>query len=184
MQLFHTAPVLPDTKIPAAAQNKTSIVNADLESQSVLTVDYWHLNANTAPLTAVVPNIPKLTATIKEAMYLVFDRVVTDLEETDIITHSHSPLNSSVWPGIKMDRQSWFSVCCKQLHANTVPLTAAVLNFAELVAQIQKMSQSWMAAPDARDMFLWKGRIFYIQGFHYWNTTKCNSCLPGSAIHL
>lgn len=67
VQLFHTAPVLPDTKIPAAAQNEASIVNADLERQSVLTVDYWHLNANTAPLPAVVLNIPNLTATIQEA---------------------------------------------------------------------------------------------------------------------
>lgn len=31
-----------------------------------LTIDYWHLNANTGPLTAAVPNIAELIATIQE----------------------------------------------------------------------------------------------------------------------
>ncbi|KAK4828000.1 hypothetical protein QYF61_022777, partial [Mycteria americana] len=83
---------VPQYPISAAAQNGISEVIADLEKRQIisrthspynspgwpvrkpdgrwrLTVDYRRLNANTAPLTAAVPNIANLTATLQAAAH-------------------------------------------------------------------------------------------------------------------
>ncbi|KAK4819569.1 hypothetical protein QYF61_007080, partial [Mycteria americana] len=83
---------IPQYPISAAARNGISEVIADLEKRQIssrthsphnspvwpvrkpdgrwrLTVDYRRLNANTAPLTAAVPNIANLTATLQAAAH-------------------------------------------------------------------------------------------------------------------
>lgn len=81
-------------------------------------------------------------------------------------------------PEKELDRQLWFGVCCRRACKY-----CAVVNFAEPVTQIQKVSQSWMAALDVRDKLLMERAYFYIQVFHFWNVTKQNLCLPGGECH-
>ena len=64
--------------------------------------------------------------------------MVVDLEKRDIITRTHSPYNSSVWPGKKTNGQWQLTVDYRQLNANTASLTAAVPNIAELVLRYRE----------------------------------------------
>lgn len=77
--------------------------------------------------------------------------MVTDLEKRGIITDSHSPSDSPVW--LVRDRRLWFTVHYRQLNTDTMPLTAAVLTFAELITQIQRTSYLWMATVDVKNGF-------------------------------
>ena len=53
---------------------------------------------------------------------------VINLEKREIISHTHSPYNSSVWPVCKPDGQWWITIDYQRLNNNTPPLTAAVPN--------------------------------------------------------
>lgn len=75
-------------------------------------------------------------------------------------------------PEKELDRQLWFGVCCRRACKY-----CAVVNFAEPVTQIQKVSQSWMAALDVRDKFLMERAYFYIQVFSLLECDKAESVL-------
>ncbi|KAK4806382.1 hypothetical protein QYF61_016232 [Mycteria americana] len=70
-----------------------------------------------------------------------------------IISRTHSPYNSPVWPVRKPDGRWCLTVDYRRLNANTAPLTAAVPNIANLTATLQAAAQPWMAALDVKDMF-------------------------------
>lgn len=69
-------------------------------------------------------------------------RVMLDLQKKDIIVSTCSPCNSSVWPVKKPNRKWWLTMDYGKLNANTVPLTAAVPNIAELIDLIQETHPS------------------------------------------
>ncbi|GAB0206094.1 pol-like protein ENS-3 [Grus japonensis] len=105
-----------------------------------------------------VPLPPSKITNVKQyplpaAAHSDIDGVVTDLEKRGIITRTHSPYNSPVWP-VKNPNGQWrLTIDYRRLNANTAPLTAAVPNIAELVTQIQGASHPWMATLDVKDMF-------------------------------
>jgi len=98
-------------------------------------------DSGTMRLSLLQTSIPSSPAKIiNDRQYLLsaaalmgIDGVVTELEKRDIIKRTHSPYNSPVWPVKKPTRQWHFTVEYRQLNANTIPLTAAVPNMAEIV---------------------------------------------------
>ena len=71
--------------------------------------------------------------------------VTADLEKRQIISRTHSPPNSPVWPVRKPDGSLCLTMDCWCLNANTGPLTAAVPNIANLTATLQAAAHPWMA---------------------------------------
>ncbi|GAB0208371.1 pol-like protein ENS-3 [Grus japonensis] len=105
-----------------------------------------------------IPLPPSRITNVKQyplpaAAHSGIDGVVTDLEKRGIITRTHSPYNSPVWPVKKLNGQWRLTIDYRRLNANTAPLTAAVPNIAELVTQIQGASHPCMATLDVKDMF-------------------------------
>ncbi|GAB0208996.1 pol-like protein ENS-3 [Grus japonensis] len=105
-----------------------------------------------------IPLPPSRITNVKQyplpaAAHSGIDGVVTDLEKRGIITRTHSPYNSPIWPVKKPNGQWRLTIDYRRSNANTAPLTAAVPNIAELVTQIEGASHPWMATLDVKDMF-------------------------------
>ncbi|GAB0209671.1 pol-like protein ENS-3 [Grus japonensis] len=105
-----------------------------------------------------IPLPPSRITNVKQyplpaAAHSGIDGVVTDLEKRGVITRTHSPYNSPIWPVKKPNGQWRLTIDYRRSNANTAPLTAAVPNIAELVTQIEGASHPWMATLDVKDMF-------------------------------
>ncbi|KAK4807063.1 hypothetical protein QYF61_018404 [Mycteria americana] len=98
-----------------------------------------------------ITNVPQypLSAAARNGI----SEVIADLEKRQIISRTHSPYNSPVWPVRKPDGRWRLTVDYRRLNANTAPLTAAVPNIANLTATLQIAAHPWMAALDVKDMF-------------------------------
>ncbi|KAK4811160.1 hypothetical protein QYF61_019791 [Mycteria americana] len=98
-----------------------------------------------------ITNVPQypLSAAARNGI----SEVIADLEKRQIISRTHSPYNSPVWPVRKPDGRWRLTVDYRRLNANTAPLTAAVPNIANLTATLQAAAHPWMAALDVKDMF-------------------------------
>ncbi|XP_063996998.1 uncharacterized protein LOC135173782 [Pogoniulus pusillus] len=79
--------------------------------------------------------------------------VIADLEKRKIVTRTHSPYNSPVWPVRKPDGRWRLTINFRKLNSNTLPLTAAVPSLSSTVTAIQAASHTWMATLDMKDMF-------------------------------
>ena len=79
--------------------------------------------------------------------------VINDLEKRGIISRTHSPYNSPVWPVCKPDGQWRLKIDYRRLNSNTPPLTGAIPNMSSVVAAIQAAAHLWMAALDVKDTF-------------------------------
>ncbi|KAK4806990.1 hypothetical protein QYF61_000319 [Mycteria americana] len=110
-----------------------------------------------------ITNVPQYP--ISAAARNGISEVIADLEKRQIISKTHSPYNSPVWPVRKPDGRWRLTVDYRRLNANTAPLTAAVPNIANLTATLQAAAHPWMAALDVKDMeedkekfaFTWEG---------------------------
>ncbi|KAK4811127.1 hypothetical protein QYF61_019758 [Mycteria americana] len=98
-----------------------------------------------------ITNVPQypLSAAARNGI----SEVIADLEKRQIISRTHSPYNSPVWPVRKPDGRWRLTVDYRRLNANTAPLTAAVPNIANLTATLQIAAPPWMTALDVKDMF-------------------------------
>uniref|UniRef100_A0A8C3K9U4 ribonuclease H n=1 Tax=Calidris pygmaea TaxID=425635 RepID=A0A8C3K9U4_9CHAR len=98
-----------------------------------------------------ITNVPQypISAAAREGI----SEVIADLEKRQIISRTHSPYNSPVWPVRKPDGRWRLTVDYRRLNANTARLTAAVPNIATLTATLQAAAHPWMAALDVKDMF-------------------------------
>ena len=98
-----------------------------------------------------ITNVPQypISATARTGI----SEVIADLEKRQIISRTHSPYNSPVWPVRKPDGRWRLTVDYRRLNASTAPLTAAVPNIAALTATLQAAAHPWMAVLDVKDMF-------------------------------
>lgn len=67
-----------------------------------------------------------------------------------IISRTHSPYDSAVWPVGKADRRWYLTIDYWYLHANTTRLTAAVPNIANLTATFQAAALPLMVVLDIK----------------------------------
>ena len=79
--------------------------------------------------------------------------VMQEIQEQGVVINTHSPFNSPVCPVKKPKEKRKLTVDFRRLNADTDPLTATVLNMAELVITIQEKAHPIMATIDAKDMF-------------------------------
>ncbi|KAK4810584.1 hypothetical protein QYF61_007321 [Mycteria americana] len=98
-----------------------------------------------------ITNVPQYP--ISAAARNGISEVIADLEKRQIISRTHSPYNSPVWPVRKPDGRWRLTVDYRRLNANAAPLTAAVPSIANLTATLQAAAHPWVAALDAKDMF-------------------------------
>ncbi|KAK4810669.1 hypothetical protein QYF61_007469, partial [Mycteria americana] len=97
-----------------------------------------------------ITNVPQYP--ISAAARNGISEVIADLEKRQIISRTHSPYNSPVWPVRKPDGRWRLTVNYRRLNANTAPLTAAVPNIANLTATLQAAAHPWMAALDVKEL--------------------------------
>ena len=79
--------------------------------------------------------------------------MINDLKKREIISCTHSPYNSPVWPVRKLDGRWHLTIDYGKLNSNTAPLTAAVPSINSIAMAIQAAAHPWMAALDVKDMF-------------------------------
>ena len=77
-----------------------------------------------------------------------------DLKHQDILTFTHSPYNSPVWPVGKSNGKWRLTVDDRRVNADTGPWTAAVPNGAERISLVQEQAHAVMATADAKEMFV------------------------------
>ncbi|KAK4808438.1 hypothetical protein QYF61_004891 [Mycteria americana] len=86
---------------------------------------------------------------------LEFDisEVISDLKKRQIVSRTHSPYNSPVWPVRKPDGQWRLTIDYRRLTGDTPPLTAAIPSITSIVTAIQAAAHPWIATLDLKDMF-------------------------------
>ena len=78
--------------------------------------------------------------------------LLDDLERRQIISRTHSPYNSLVWPVRKPDEWWRLTVDYWKLSNNTLALTAAVPSITSIVTTIEAAAHPWVATLDIKDM--------------------------------
>lgn len=76
-----------------------------------------------------------------------------------IISRTHSPYNSAVWPVGKADRRWYLTIDYWYLRANTARLTAAVTNIANLTATFQAAALPLMVVLDIKKKYVLYGSL-------------------------
>ncbi|RMC19752.1 hypothetical protein DUI87_03316 [Hirundo rustica rustica] len=75
-------------------------------------------------------------------------KMIHELETQGVLSKTHSPFNSSIWPVCKFDGEWRLTVDYRALNEVTPPLNAAVLDMLELQYKLESKAAKWYATTD------------------------------------
>ncbi|KAF4795130.1 hypothetical protein TURU_095796 [Turdus rufiventris] len=75
-------------------------------------------------------------------------KIIRELESQGVVSKTHSPFNSPIWPVRKSDGEWRLTVDYHALNEVTPPLSAAVLNMLELQYELESKAARWYATTD------------------------------------
>ncbi|RMB99514.1 hypothetical protein DUI87_24251 [Hirundo rustica rustica] len=79
--------------------------------------------------------------------------MIRELESQGVVSKTHSPFNSPIWPVRKPDGEWRLTVDYRALNKVTSPLSAAVLDMLELQYELESKAEKWYATIDIANAF-------------------------------
>ncbi|RMC11948.1 hypothetical protein DUI87_11078 [Hirundo rustica rustica] len=80
-------------------------------------------------------------------------KMIRELETQGVVSKTHSPFNSPIWPVRKPDREWRLTVDYCALNEVTPPLSAAVPDMLELQYKLESKAAKWYATIDIANVF-------------------------------
>ncbi|RMC04321.1 hypothetical protein DUI87_19140 [Hirundo rustica rustica] len=80
-------------------------------------------------------------------------KMIRELESQGVVSKTHSPFNSPIWPVCKSDREWRLTVDYRALSEVTTPLSAAVPDMLELQYELESKAAKWYATIDIANAF-------------------------------
>ncbi|KAJ7413553.1 hypothetical protein WISP_89754 [Willisornis vidua] len=107
------------------------------------------------PLQVKDQEVPMATATVHKRQYqtnrdavIPIHKMIRKLESQGVVSRTHSPFNSPIWPVRKSDREYRLTVDYRGLNEVTSLLSAAVANMLELQYELESKPAKWYATID------------------------------------
>ncbi|RMB89079.1 hypothetical protein DUI87_34537 [Hirundo rustica rustica] len=104
--------------------------------------------------------VPVATSTVHRRQYrtnrdavIPIHKMIRELESQGVVSKTHSPFNSPIWPVRKPDREWRLTVDYRALNEVTPPLSAAVLDMLELQYELESKAAKWYATIDIANAF-------------------------------
>ncbi|XP_062458497.1 uncharacterized protein LOC134155374 [Pezoporus occidentalis] len=129
--------------------------------------------------------MPITTTTVHQWQYLTnrdslipIHQLIRRLESQGVISRTHSPFNSPIWPVRKSNGEWRLTVDYRGLNEVTPPLSAAVLDMLELQYELESKAAKWYATIDIANAFFsiplaaecrpqfaftWRGRPVHVE---------------------
>ncbi|KAJ7415262.1 hypothetical protein BTVI_38838 [Pitangus sulphuratus] len=79
--------------------------------------------------------------------------MIRELEGQGVVSKTHSPFNSPIWPVHKSDGEWRLTVDYRGLNEVTLPLSAAVPDMLELQYELESKTAKWYATIDIANAF-------------------------------
>ncbi|RMC21227.1 hypothetical protein DUI87_02085 [Hirundo rustica rustica] len=104
--------------------------------------------------------VPIATSTVHRRQYrttrdamIPIHKMIHELETQGVVSKTHSPFNSPIWPVRKSDREWRLTVDYHPLNEVTPPLSAAVPDMLELQYKLESKAAKWYATIDIANAF-------------------------------
>ncbi|RMB92487.1 hypothetical protein DUI87_31130 [Hirundo rustica rustica] len=95
---------------------------------------------------------PKKFRTTRDAV-IPIHKIIRELETQGVVSKTHSPFNSPIWPVCKSDGECRLTVDYRALNEVTPPLSAAVPDMLELQYELESKAAKWYATIDIANAF-------------------------------
>ncbi|RMC21341.1 hypothetical protein DUI87_02203 [Hirundo rustica rustica] len=104
--------------------------------------------------------VPVATSTVHRRQYrtnrdavIPIHKMIRELESQGVVSKTHSPFNSPIWPVRKPDGEWRLTVDYRALNEVTPPLSAAVPDMLELQYELESKAAKWYATTDIANAF-------------------------------
>ncbi|OWK55368.1 Gag-Pol polyprotein [Lonchura striata] len=104
--------------------------------------------------------VPIATSTVHRRQYrtdrdavIPIHKIIRKLESQRVVSKTHSPFNSPIWPVRKSEREWKLTVDYRGLNEVTPPLSAAVPNMLKLQYELESKATKWYATIDITNAF-------------------------------
>ncbi|RMC20765.1 hypothetical protein DUI87_01617 [Hirundo rustica rustica] len=104
--------------------------------------------------------VPIATSTVHRRQYrttqdavIPIHKIIRKLETQGVVSKTHSPFNSPIWPVRKSDGEWKLTVDYRALNKVTPPLSAAVPDMLELQYELESKAAKWYATIDIANAF-------------------------------
>ncbi|RMC03942.1 hypothetical protein DUI87_19279 [Hirundo rustica rustica] len=104
--------------------------------------------------------VPIATSTVHRRQYrttrdavIPIHKMIRELESQGVVSKTHSPFNSPIWPVRKPDGEWRLTVDYRALNEVTPPLSAAVPDMLELQYELESKAAKWYATIDIANAF-------------------------------
>ncbi|RMC04414.1 hypothetical protein DUI87_19236 [Hirundo rustica rustica] len=104
--------------------------------------------------------VPVATSTVHRRQYrtnrdavIPIHKMIHELETQGVVSKTHSPFNSPIWPVRKSDGKWRLTVDYRALNEVTPPLSAAVPDMLELQYELESKAAKWYATIDIANAF-------------------------------
>ncbi|RMC16235.1 hypothetical protein DUI87_08450 [Hirundo rustica rustica] len=104
--------------------------------------------------------VPVATSTVHRQQYrtnrdavIPIHKMIQELESQGVVSKTHSPFNSPIWPVCKSDGEWRLTVDYRALNEVTPPLSAAVPDMLELQYNLESKAAKWYATIDIANAF-------------------------------
>ncbi|RMC20012.1 hypothetical protein DUI87_00858 [Hirundo rustica rustica] len=104
--------------------------------------------------------VPVATSTVHRRQYrtnrdavIPIHKMIWELESQGVVSKTHSPFNSPIWPVRKSDGERRLTVDYRALNEVTPPLSAAVPDMLELQYELESKAAKWYATIDIANAF-------------------------------
>ncbi|RMB89854.1 hypothetical protein DUI87_33718 [Hirundo rustica rustica] len=104
--------------------------------------------------------VPVATSTVHRRQYrtnrdavIPIHKMIRELESQGVVSKTHSPFNSPIWPVRKSDGEWRLTVDYRALNEVTPPLSAAVPDMLELQYELESKAAKWYATIDIANAF-------------------------------
>ncbi|KAF4804390.1 hypothetical protein TURU_008439 [Turdus rufiventris] len=104
--------------------------------------------------------VPIATSTVHRRQYrtnrdatIPIHKMIRELESEGLVSKTHSPFNSPIWPVRKSDGEWRLTVDYRALNEVTPPLSAAVPDMLELQYELESKAARWYATSDIANAF-------------------------------
>ncbi|RMB93035.1 hypothetical protein DUI87_30541 [Hirundo rustica rustica] len=108
-------------------------------------------NPSAVGLLKVEERVPIATSTVHRQQYgtnrdavMPTHKMICELESQGVVSKTHSPFNSPIWPVRKPDREWRLTVDYRALNEVTPPLSAAVPDMLELQYELESKAAKWL----------------------------------------
>ncbi|RMC11058.1 hypothetical protein DUI87_12250 [Hirundo rustica rustica] len=154
-----------DVSLPGKEWEKHPIVTGP-EAPCILGIDYLRSGYFKGPkglsrtLKVQEQQVPIATSIVHRQQYkttrdavIPIHKMIQELESQEVVSKTHSPFNSPIWPVHKSEGEWRMTVEYRALNEVTPPLSAAVPDMLELQYELESKAAKWYATIDIANAF-------------------------------